>query len=62
MTSCTITFGLPDNLQSYTWTGELGFLEEEVVELVALDETLWSGEADLDLTLSPGLRSERGHG
>ena len=50
LTSCTITFGQPGNLQSHTWTGELGFLEEEVVELVTLDETMWSGEADLDLT------------
>ncbi|MBK13053.1 MAG: hypothetical protein CL849_05920 [Crocinitomicaceae bacterium] len=50
LTSCTITFGLPDNLQSYTWTGELGFLEEEVVELVALDESLWVGDAEEELT------------
>ena len=42
LTSCTITFGQPGNLQSHTWTGELGFLEEEVVELVTLDETMWS--------------------
>ena len=50
LTSCTITFGQPGNLQSYTWTGQLGFLEEEVVELVTLDETMWSGAADVDLT------------
>lgn len=50
LTSCTITFGLPDNLQSYTWTGQLGFLEEEVVELVALDAALWDGDAEEDLT------------
>lgn len=50
LTSCTITFGLPDNLQSYTWTGELGFLEEEVVELVALDDALWVGGDEADLT------------
>ena len=49
LTSCTITFGLPDNLQSYTWTGELGFLEEEVVELVALDASLWDGDDEIDL-------------
>ena len=49
LTSCTITFGLPDNLQSYTWTGELGFLEEEVVELVALDRLIvgWRRREDL---------------
>ena len=49
LTSCTITFGLEGNLQSYTWTGELGFLEEEVVDLVALDANLWVGDEDEDL-------------
>ena len=49
LTSCTITFGLEGNLQSYTWTGELGFLEEEVVDLVALDANLWVGDAEEDL-------------
>ncbi len=49
LTSCTITFGLPDNLQSYTWTGELSFLEEEVVELVALDASMWDGDDEEDL-------------
>jgi len=50
LTSCTITFGLEDNLQAYTWTGELGFLEEEVVDLVALDANLWDGDDEEDLT------------
>jgi len=49
LTSCTLTFGHPDNLQSYTWTGELDFLEEEIVELVALDEGMWIGDAEEDL-------------
>ena len=49
LTSCTITFGLPDNLQSFTWTGQLGFLEEEVVDLVALDPSMWVGNEEEDL-------------
>ena len=50
LTSCTITFGLENNLQAYTWTGELGFLEEETVDLVALDPNLWDGDDEEDLT------------
>ena len=49
LTSCTITFGLSSNLQSMTWTGELGFLEEEVVDLVALDADMWVGNSEEDL-------------
>ncbi|RPG81687.1 MAG: hypothetical protein CBC74_001175 [Crocinitomicaceae bacterium TMED114] len=49
LTSCTITFGVEGNLQSTTWTGELGFLEEEIVDLVALDANLWVGDEDEDL-------------
>jgi hypothetical protein len=50
LTSCTITFGLAENLQSFTWTGNLGFLEQEVVDLVALDTELWDGDEEEDLT------------
>lgn len=41
LTSCTITFGLPDAPQTFDWTGELEFLEEEEVVLTSLDETSW---------------------
>ena len=60
LTSCTITFGLEDNLQAHTWTGELGFLEEEVVDLVALDANLWDGDEEEELTFIARVSSPNG--
>ena len=41
LTSCIITFGRPEAPQSFAWTGELQFLEQEELTLTSLDEASW---------------------
>jgi Concanavalin A-like lectin/glucanases superfamily/Peptide-N-glycosidase F, C terminal len=42
LTQCTIKYGVAgESQESFEWTGNLGFMESEVVELTALNSNLW---------------------
>ena len=46
LTSCTIIFGRPESPQTFNWTGELAFLEQEEVVLTTEDELAWYMEGE----------------
>lgn len=46
LTSCTITYTAAGVTESFDWTGNLGFLETEDVELVFNDPAFWNGPED----------------
>jgi len=44
--SCEFEYGVNGQLETYTWTGNLGFMESEEVELAYADPVMWSGDED----------------
>lgn len=60
LTSCVIEYGLNGNMQSYTWTGNLGFLETEDVTLQYNDSQLWLGDDEELLTFDVEVSSPNG--
>ncbi|MDG1780536.1 MAG: peptide-N-glycosidase F-related protein [Flavobacteriales bacterium] len=49
LTSCEITYGIGTDLQTITWTGNLGFLETEDVVLTYDSPLLWDGDDEQTL-------------
>ena len=50
LTSLSIEYGIDGNMESYEWTGNLGFLETAEVQLATLNPSFWQG-SDEDLLL-----------
>lgn len=60
LTSCTIIFGMEGSMESYEWTGNLGFLETEDVELVAENAAFWNGDEEAYLEFLVELANPNG--
>lgn len=56
LTSCTISFGIEGNYDTFEWTGNLAFMESEEVELDYSDEQIYAGDTDaiLDFEVTVG--------
>lgn len=60
LTSCVITYGIGDNLQSYTWSGELEFLETTDVALSYDDPNFWNGDDEEVLVFAAEVSAPNG--
>lgn len=57
LTSCEITYGIGTDLQTITWTGNLGFLETEDVVLTYDSPILWEGDDEMEMTFHASVDS-----
>ncbi len=60
LSSLQIEFGFDGQTETFTWTGELDFLETEDVTLVAENPELWSGETETLQLFQVNLSSPNG--
>lgn len=60
LTSVTITYGVGGVNNSYTWTGELGFLETADVQLSYDNPNFWSGDEEEEQTFEVTLSNPNG--
>ncbi|MCH2199320.1 MAG: T9SS type A sorting domain-containing protein [Flavobacteriales bacterium] len=60
LTSCEITYGIGENMNTYTWTGELGFLESEDVTVSYDDPGFWNGDEEEVLVFEATVTSANG--
>lgn len=60
LTSLEIEFGFNGQMETFTWTGELGFLETEEVTLYAENAELWNGDTEAPQIFQVNLSSPNG--
>jgi hypothetical protein len=60
LTSCTITYTAAGVTESFNWTGELGFLETEDIELVFNHPSFWYGPADENVLFEVSVSNPNG--
>lgn len=61
LTSCVITYGINGEMETYTWSGNLGFAQSEDVKLIYTNEELWFGEGEGNLLFSATVSQPNGH-
>ncbi len=60
LTSLSITYGIDEELQTLEWTGNLGFLETEDVQLQYDNPSLWQGDSEQQLIFRVELSNANG--
>ncbi len=60
LTSCTITFGVNGEMETYEWSGNLAFAESEVVDLTYTNTEFYLGDEDETLIFSVTVDSPNG--
>ena len=60
LTSVNISYGVGGVMNSYTWTGELGFLETADVQLSYDNPGLWQGDEEEEMTFEVELTGANG--